>query len=184
MNRTTFISSLMAFAVLASVLTFTGCDKPTPTQIAKGLEIGGEQGSYFGLREWAKKSPEKANETAERLQKSLNEVILPYLNGANLPSSDLVQEFVDSSLLDGLPEEVKTAIMAASLALDLYLPVPDAGTNLTPDQLMYMKAFLGGLEKGCGKFLSGKAPRDLPKGVKVSKDVKKNVWLTGEKKKK
>lgn len=166
----------------------TGCNKPTPDTIRKGLNLAGEQGSYYGLVEWAKKNPAAAEETAQRLKASIDGTILPYLDGGDLPTSDLVQEFVDSTLLDGLPEEVKTAIIAASYALELYLPIPSATEKLSLDQVSYIKSFLSGLSEGCGKFLAKdaapKAPKWLKKAEKELNKSEPTKWLTGKTKKK
>lgn len=168
-------------AVFCSVLLFvsmmmTGCKKVDPTApvinndtanindwinknkpaIVKAVNTVADIGTNKGLQQWAKKDPAAAKECAQALSKNIDENLLPYFkDGAPLLTSAEVQELLDSSLCGKLPDVVKEAIVAASAVLDFYIPIPDAGTYLTQDQMEIIgKGFLAGVKSGCDKFLS------------------------------
>lgn len=148
------IAVMAASAVLlVGMLTLTGCKPPSPATIKKGLTIAGQSGSAFGLRKWAEKDAPSAKECAAALKANIDNDLLPYLNGGNLPSSDQIQAFIQSSLFKNVKPEVKDAIILASVALDNALPIPAAGTYLKQDQVDYIKAFLSGISAGCADFL-------------------------------
>jgi hypothetical protein len=163
--------AVLAIACMAVALYTTGCgetiEKNKPL-IIKGLELAGKFGADRGLKEWAKKQPDSAKETAEKLNKNLKEEILPWLDGeGKLKSSAEVNEFINSSLFKDLPGEVKDAIVMASAVLDVYLPIPSAD-KMNEDTRDYLKAFLSGLQQGAQKFLDGQPVSDG-----------KRSWLAG-----
>lgn len=150
--------------VLMTLLVTPGCEKPSKAQLLNAVKIAGREGTQYGLFELAKKDAVAAVEASKKLAKSLDEQILPYLRGeGRLASSALIQEFINSSLLKGeLHRDVRRAIVAASVVLDLYLPVPGSD-KLKPEQLEYMLAFFTGVREGC-ELADIKAPS-------------KRVWL-------
>jgi len=165
MERREALGALVAVGAGGAVLTgLSGCEKPSPESIRKMLKGAGENGAYYGLKEWAKKDEPSAKECATALTKNIKEKLLPYLNGGNLPSSDQVQAFLSSSLFTNVKPEVKQAIVLASMALDAILPIPGANTYLTEDQVSYIKAFLEGVSEGCDAFLG-------------ARNIIKPVWL-------
>jgi hypothetical protein len=163
------IGTALAVMLAGGMVFVQGCSKEQVQQtvqqnkpaILKLVETGASRGSYEGLKAWAKKNPEAAKEAAVALAGNLDN-FLGYLNGGNLGTSEEVEALMSSSLFKNVPDEVKTAILAASAVLDLYLPVPSASTSLNQDQVDYLKAFVTGLKKGVADF--------------NSKDIKRN-WL-------
>lgn len=153
MDRRMFLG---AAAVGGALVVIPGCDAPKidPAIITAGLKLAGSNGAFYGLQQWAKKDAASAGECAAALKQNIGDVLLPYLSGDTLPSSAEVQQMIDASLFKNVKDEVKEAILAISVALDAMLPIPDAGTFLKAEQVGYIKAFLGGLSDGCGKFLS------------------------------
>jgi len=148
---------ILAGAGGVALAGLSGCDKPSPDTIRSVLNLTGKNGSYYGLKQWAKTDEPSAKECAAALSRNIKNVLIPYLDGGDLPSSAQVQEFLASSLFKDLKPVVKDAIIAASLALDAFLPVPGAGTFLKPDEVSYIKAFLTGLSEGCDAFLGAKS---------------------------
>ena len=91
---------------------------------------------------------------SKALNKSINEDILPWIKGqATLKPSTEVQIFLNSSIMKNLPEEARLAILAASVILDMYLPVPDVNKKLTQEQVDYIVAFLSGIEAATLNFM-------------------------------
>lgn len=165
MERREALGTLIVAGAGGAVLAgLSGCEKPSPEAIRKMLKGAGENGAYYGLKEWAKKDEPSAKECAASLTKNIKEKLLPYLEGGNLPSSDQVQAFLSSSLFNGVKPEVKQAIILASMALDAILPIPSANAYLNADQVSYIKAFLEGVASGCDAFLG-------------SRNLIKPVWL-------
>jgi len=159
-----------ALMVLATILlVLPGCDKKVdPEVIRTSLRLTGKYGSAFGLKKWGEKDPASAKECATALSANIKGVLIPYLDGQNLPSSAEVQAFINSSLFKNVNPAVKEAIVAASVALDAVLPIPKADTYLNADQVSYVKAFLTGLQQGCDQYLgeqSGKL------------QAQQNVWI-------
>lgn len=149
---------------VAMVLLFgvTSCDKPDKNTTLNLLKSGASTATNFGLRKWSEKDAPGAAECAKTLKANINDVLLPYFNGGNLPTSTEVQTLLNSSLFKNVKPDVKDAIVAASIALDAVLPVPGSD-KLNQDQVDYIKAFLSGVADGCDKF--------------GSKDVPKHNWL-------
>lgn len=153
------ISMAVAMIFLFGV---TSCNKPDKDTTIKLLKSGASTATNFGLRKWSEKDAPGAMECAKALKTNINDVLLPYFNGGNLPVSSEVQALLNSSLFKNVKPDVKDAIVAASIALDAVLPIP--GTDkLNQDQVDYIKAFLSGIADGCGKF--------------TSKEVLKHNWL-------
>jgi hypothetical protein len=169
MKRRNMLTTSMTIVLAGMVVAIPGCSeadvaaaiKKNKPLILQTVQIASSRGSQEGLKAWAKKKPEAAKEAADALAKNLDD-ILAYLNGGTLGSSEAVDTFINSSLFNNVPDEVKTAVLAASAVLDLYLPVPSADTALNQDQLDYIKAFVTGLKQGVTAF--------------NSKDLKK-TWL-------
>jgi hypothetical protein len=155
----------LVVAILAggALMLTPGCDSSTVTQTIENnkpailnlITLGASRGSQEGLKAWAAKNPAAAQEAATALSGNLDN-FLAYLNGGTIGSSQEVDDLMNSSLFTNVPDEVKTAVLAASAVLDLYLPVPSATTSLSADQLDYLKAFVTGLKQGVGNF-NGKA---------------------------
>lgn len=144
--------------LLAAMMVFlfgvTSCEKPDKDTIIKGLQMSAKTGAQFGLKKWAEKDVASATECAKALKTNIDETLLPYLNGGKLPVSTEVQAFISSSLFKNVKPEVKDAVVAAAIALDVLLPVPSADKKLNQDQIDYVKAFLTGITEGCDRFLS------------------------------
>ncbi len=161
-----WIAAMLLAVVAGSVAVIPGCSKEDVQQtveqnkpaILRLVELGASRGSLEGLKAWAKKNPDAAAEAATALASNL-ENVLEYLNGGTFGSSEEVETLMSTSLFNNVPDDVKTAIMAASAVLDLYLPVPSAETSLNQDQIDYLKAFAKGLKRGVDDFNS----RDLKK---------------------
>lgn len=167
MNRRVAMTGVGVLLCGSMLVVTQGCNKAdidaaikkNKPLILQTVRTVASRGSEEGLKAWAKKNPAAAKEAADALAVNLTSVVA-YLNGGNLGSSEAVQTVVNSTLLtDKIPDEVKTAILAASAVLDLYLPVPDAVTALNQDQLDYLKAFVEGLQTGVNNFNN----RDLKK---------------------
>ena len=136
------------------------------TSILTVVKLAAEVGTERGLKEWAKKNPAAAAEAAVALNKNINDVLYPYFKDAGkMMTAEEVQELLDSSLFNNVPDVVKVAVIAASAVLDFYLPIPDSGTYLTQDQKDIIAAFLDGVQEGCKDFSSPGT-----KAVKVAKD--------------
>ena len=163
-------------AAMVAIGMMTGCnEQPVVDAIAqnkplivKTLQSAAKAGALNGLKQWAAKKPEAANEAATALSQNINGTLMPYLDGGNLQSSEQVETLLNSSLFKNVPDEVKVSIIAAATILDLYLPVPDSNTFLTQDHVDYLKAFLTGLRNGCDSFTS--------KIIVNPKDIKKS-WI-------
>ncbi len=141
----------IVFATVIMALLFTpGCEKPSENQIAALTRVAGREGTRFAIAEIEKQDPKAAAEAARKLAKNIDEQILPYLQGeGKLQSSALVADFINSSLFkEDVPKPVRSAVVAASAILDLYVPVPDA-SKLKPEHLKYMVAFFSGVREGC-----------------------------------
>lgn len=157
----------LSLAMVATALVITpGCEKPVGQVISdnsalikRTLQTAGEQGAKLGLKKWAEKHPDAAKEAAVALSRNIDEKILPYLNGDVLGASDQVSELIDSSLFNGVPDEVKMGIQAAAVVLDLYLPIPSATENLNADHVAFLKAFMAGLKDGCDSFLGARTAK-------------------------
>lgn len=154
-------------AVFAGVLIVTpGCDKQkvddfvkkNKATIEKLVRTAANRGAKEGLNAWEKKKPEAAQEAAAALAKNIDTVILPYLNGGDIGTSDSVDQLLSSSLFVDVPDDVKTAVLAAAAVLDLYLPAPAAGEKLSADHVDFLKAFFTGLREGIDSF-NAKTPR-------------------------
>lgn len=154
MKRNFAITAALATMLVAALMVTPGCSKPSPDTIKKALRLAGKEGSRFGLKKWAEEKPEAARETATTLKKNIDEVLLPYLNGGQLPSSAEVQAFIQSSLFKDVDQKVKDAIILASVALDAALPIPGADTYLKAEHVEYLKEFMTGISEGCAEFLS------------------------------
>jgi hypothetical protein len=152
-------------------LLLFGCKKPTPEQIEAAISIVAYNGTYQGLKYWAKTNPAGATEAATALSRNLNDEIIPYLNGASLKTSAEINEFISSSLFKNVPDQIKSAIVAAAAILDMYLPIPSAST-LKPEQLMYLKAFMVNVKKGSDKFLT-------PSNVNEKIEIQRR-WIKGD----
>ena len=158
----------LVFFLMGLTLCLLPACKVDPNVIRASLQTGGNVGASLGLSQWAKKDPADAKQCALALSKNINEVLLPYLNGSNLPSSAEIQAMLNSTLCNGVKPEIKAAIMAASIALDSFLPIPSTTTYLNADQVSYIKAFLCGVGDGCDAFLGNQ--REI-------KTTKVPVWL-------
>ncbi len=163
------VGTALVAILVGGMLFVPGCSKEQVQEtvhnnkpaILRLVEVGASRGSLEGLKAWAKKNPDAAKEAATALSLNL-ENFLEYLNGGHLGTSEEVESLMSSSLFNNIPDEVKTAILAASAVLDLYMPIPSAETSLNEDQVDYLKAFVKGLKKGVDDF--------------NSRDIKKN-WL-------
>lgn len=142
--------AFMALFALSIVILLTGCDKEN---VGKSLTMAGSTGTYYGLKKWNEKKPEAAREAAAALSRNIRTVIIPYLDGGKLPISSEAQEFINSSLFKDVSDEVKEAVVLASVALDAVVPVPGA-EKMKKEHVEYIKAFLTGVADGCDKFLS------------------------------
>jgi len=205
MNRIRFVLALCAMLFLLSACTkSTGPTDPTQPSLGQDInayikahkssiinliKMGADVGTDKGLEAWAKKNPDGAKEAALALSKNINDQLLPYFkDGASMLTAEQVQELLDSSLFNNVPDTVKVAVIAASAVLDYYLPIPDSGTYLTQDQKDLVAAFLEGVRAGCDDFTtpSAKALKKVEKDEKLPDPPKfaHNKWVghgTGKK---
>lgn len=172
---------LVSFVFLVSMpAIMTGCgdgkvkeiEEKNRDKILKILQMAARRGAIEGLKAWAKKDEAAAKEAAEALARNLKDEILPYLDGEELHTSAEVNEFINSSLFKDIPDEVKDAIVAAAVVLDIYLPIPSA-ENLKEVHKAYLKAFLSGLQEGSSAFLGKMASKEDPR-----------YWINGQAKEK
>ena len=170
-------TTILMLGLAMSLMIIPGCGdgdkisdviKQNKEQILKVLTMASKRGTEAGLNKWAEKKPDAAKEAATALSRNLEEQILPYLDGEDLHTSEEVNEFVNSSLFKDVPDEVKDAIVAAAIILDIYLPIPGSD-NLSDDHKDYLRAFLTGIKQGASKFVS-----DAPQA-----DGDKRYWITG-----
>lgn len=119
-----------------------------------GIQVAANKGTEKGLKAWAKKAPDAANEAATALIENITVEILPFLEGTGeFKTRNEIEAVLDSSVFDKFPDETKEFILAAFNLLDTYLPVPDATEKLKPEQVEYLKMFVMGVRDGCTKFL-------------------------------
>jgi len=150
------VSSRTAGTMLAAAgicFALSSC-KVDHQNVVKAIRIGVQAAIELGFTQWKKKDPQAVKETSKALNKSINEDILPWIKGqATLKPSTEVQIFLNSSIMKNLPEEARLAILAASVILDMYLPVPDVNKKLTQEQVDYIVAFLSGIEAATLNFM-------------------------------
>jgi len=159
------VSSRTAGTMLAAAgicFALSSC-KVDHQNVVKAIRIGVQAAIELGFTQWKKKDPQAVKETSKALNKSINEDILPWIKGQatleldrreeELKSSTEVQIFLNSSIMKNLPEEARLAILAASVILDMYLPVPDVNKKLTQEQVDYIVAFLSGIEAATLNFM-------------------------------
>jgi hypothetical protein len=170
--------AICTLITLLSVIMLTGCgdgkiediEEKHRDKILKILQMAAKRGAIEGLKAWAKKDEAAAKEAAEALARNLKDEILPYLDGEELHTSAEVNEFINSSLFKNIPDEIKDAIVAAAVVLDVYLPIPSS-ENLNEVHKAYLKAFLIGLQEGSATFLGKMSGTDV------------RYWITGQNKK-
>lgn len=122
-----------------------------------------EAGSLYGLTEWAKKDPNSAKELATNLSSNITQQLLPFVQGAaKLKTVAEVQQLLQTSVFAKVPIEVKLALVSACAVLDLYVPIPEAATFMTKNQVAVVQAFLTGLKSGCDDFTGKKAGARAP----------------------
>ena len=149
---------MKTFAVMlaCSLLCLCGCaggdptlKKIDPTVLAL-VKDAADAATVYGLSELAKKDPTVAASVAVGTSSSIADNILPYLKSqGQLKTAKEVEDYLSTAMCDKLPAQVKLAIISAFGVLDLYLPVPDAKTYLTADQINLLCAFMGGVAAGC-----------------------------------
>lgn len=109
--------------------------------------------TVYGLRELNKKDPTVAKSVAVGTSSSIADNLLPYLKGqAQFKTVKEVENYLSTAMCDKMPAEVKLAILAAFGVVDLYLPVPDAKTYLTANQIDLLCAFMEGVAAGCQSY--------------------------------
>lgn len=109
-----------------------------------------------GFKQWAKKNSAAATEAATALSNNIETQLVPYFDGDKMMTSGQVQDLLETSLFNKVPDEAKLALVTAFAVLDYYLPVPDSATYLTKDQKDIIIAFLNGVKKGCDNFTATK----------------------------
>ena len=154
------------FLAIAVMLCLSGCslttsDPSSPTikkinpDVYPVVTAAAQLGTSAGLNALVKKNPTVANSIATAASTNISTNILPYLNnGATLLTSAEIETYLQTAMFDKLPDEVKTAVVAAFAVLDLYLPIPDSKTYLTADQIKLISAFFQGVQQGCDEFNS------------------------------
>ena len=147
-------SMLLAFALL---VLLTGCAPPKPDdqkKIVVMIRQVAESGSNLGLNYLDKKDHKAAVKTAEEMNKTIVEVVLPYLNGEAVSATSFaVNELLQEKFFSKLDENVKLTIVAAAAVLDTYLTPPDPTKHLSEAELAYIKAFFEGVAAGTDDFL-------------------------------
>ena len=149
---------------LVLVLVLGGCAKNNKIDVGEIIrdnkpivmtvvQVGSTKGVEAAFKKWAEKDPIAAKEAATALSKDFTLNVLPYLDGkADFKTQDEIDTFLNSSVVDKFPDEVKELISNSFLVLDLYIKVPDANT-LKPEYLDYLRSFIVGVRNGCDKFL-------------------------------
>jgi hypothetical protein len=164
-----------ALAMCAALVTMPGCGSggggtsgtSTVAPVANSsvvatLLIVSETGTAEGLRRLAKSNPAAANETADTLRISIEQNILPYLNGAQAHTAAEIKTFLATSLFANLNPMIKDAISLGATILDGYLKIPNASAYLTADKKDYAIAFFTGMSKGCSDFRTNALTRAGP----------------------
>jgi len=146
------LSGAAVLGAVGSLLLLPGC-KVDPNQV---IALAAYNGTFQGLRLWAKKHPVEATEAATALSRNLKDEVIPYLNGAELKPSAEIEEFLASSLFKNVPEDIKNLILVVASVLDEYLPIPSA-SKLKPEQLQYLKTFCTNTQRACDDFLASSA---------------------------
>lgn len=132
-----------------------------------------QSGVSLALFEWAKKNPAAAKECATNLSSNLTQQLLPYFQGqAKLKTTAEVQQFLQTSLCNKVPVEVKVVIVVCFGIVDKYLPIPDDKTYLSQDQINLIVALLTGIRNGCDQFGSTTEANVASRTAKAP-DVKK-----------
>ncbi len=130
-------------------------------------------GTNQGLKAFAKTNAPGATEAAETLKKSIDETLLPYLNGATVLASTEIKRLLKSSLLvSKVPQMIRDAISAASGILDAFLPIPAASATLSVDQIDYIRGFVTGVGAGCDDFI----PDPVTGEIRTSR-VSESRWM-------
>jgi len=144
-----------AVGILALVVV-SGCRQPSAPDVAtvsNAIKASTKVAITLGMNQLDKKNHELAVQTAQKTQKAVTELVLPYLDGEAIQlTSKVIEEALKEKFFKNLTPEIKDAIVAAAAVLDVYLPLPDAQTKLTADQLTYLKSFFNGVQDGMARF--------------------------------
>lgn len=156
MNKMKILLLLCVFTV-GTLVIMPGCGdtgkviEDNKDVILATLKLTASKGTQAGLKKWSKSNPDAAKEAATALARNLKDQVLPYLDGEELKASAEVNEFINSSLFKDVPDEIKSAVVAAAEILDLYLPIPGSD-KLNQTHVEYLKAFLTGVQEGAARF--------------------------------
>jgi hypothetical protein len=173
--RRTALATVAALLLLTvSLLTLPGCDK-VQTQQAVGATA---QGTLLtGLTIYGQKHPAEARKAAQAVADVTGKTILPYLNGDGTNVASTLLETALSTGLADLDPTIKASIISAAGILDAFLPKPEAGKVLNPDQVAVLKSFFQGLNSGAVAYLSGTRQVTEP-SAKLKKALEKpHFWL-------
>ncbi len=143
------------FGVAISSLMLTGCNKPSPAQIAAGISASMPVIVAGALVTAAKHSPDTVKSDAAKIVKLIDTDVLPLVQNNALSSAVFLPQ-LEAKLIQIVPQDYEmlvTGAFAASLMagnIDLTLPA------MTPNEKTYVLAFVTGIRQGCALYLAGK----------------------------
>lgn len=127
--------------------------KPTKPQdidptVLTAVRFTAQAGTQVGFKQWAKKNPDLAKDTAATTVKMTDDLIAYFKDDSKLKTAQEAQNVLQMKLFDKLVPEVKIAVIAAFAVLDVYLPIPSSTTYLNKNQTQLIVAFLTGVHDG------------------------------------
>lgn len=137
--------------------------------ILSAINLAGESGTLFGLQQIAKNNLATANEVADSVKKTIDGIVLPYLNGADGHTAGMIKTFLLSSLFNNLNPFVRDGIAFGSSILDGYLKIPSADHIINAEQKEYYIVFFTAVSRGCGDFRQ--RPNSVPRGLTEFRSV-------------
>lgn len=139
-----------------------GCGKPKPSDIVVIIQDASTAGVSLALREMA--DPVGAKTAADLILG--NVVAARAVMQGQIPTGAILQDLLSTKLLDGLPLELSIAIKLASIALNEYVIIPSDATYLSTNEIMYVNAFLDGIEAAAKTYSGPQVRRGFIRGKK------------------
>ena len=140
--------------LLAVAFVLTGCNKPTPDQIVKGIDALAPTLVLEALNEAAVKAPDSTKKDAALISLVIHTDVQPYLNtAAGLPAPIVVRQVKDLLAKKINPQyllPIATVIGLATFNIDLTAPA------MTANELNYTTHSINAIAAGCDAFVAGK----------------------------